>query len=46
MKHLASVREASAARTLDAAKVGMAGIAATLSELKKLYPDEVANAKL
>jgi hypothetical protein len=46
VKHLASVREASAARTLDAAKVGMAGIAATLSELKKLYPDEVANAKL
>jgi hypothetical protein len=46
VKHLASVRDASAARTLDGAKAGMDGIAATLTELKKLYPDEVANAKL
>lgn len=46
VKHLATVHDASAARTLDAAKDGMSGIAATLTELKALYPDEVANAKL
>ena len=46
VKHLAAVREAGAARTLDAAKEGMDGIAATLAELKKLYPADVANAKL
>lgn len=46
VKHLAAVREAAAERTLDAAKDGMAGIAATLTELKALYSDEVANAKL
>lgn len=46
VKHLTSVREASAARTLDAAKDGMEGITSTLKELKALYPDEVANAKL
>lgn len=46
VKHLAAVREASAARTLDAAKEGMAGIASTLTELKALYPADVANAKL
>lgn len=46
VKHLAAVREASAARRLDEAKTGMEGIAATLAELKKLYPAEVANARL
>lgn len=46
VKHLASVREASAARKLDEAKPGMEGIASTLAELKKLYPADVANAKL
>lgn len=46
VKHLAAVREASAARTLDAAKDGMEGINGTLKELKALYPDDVANAKL
>ena len=46
VKHLAAVREASAARTLDAAKDGMEGIGATLVDLKKLYPADVANAKL
>lgn len=46
VKHLAAVREAGAARTLDAAKDGMAGITATLTELKALYPGDVANAKL
>jgi len=46
VKHLASVRDASAARTLDGAKAGMEGIEATLAELKKLYPADVANAKL
>lgn len=45
-KHLETVREASATRNLDQAKPGMEGIAATLTELKKLYPVEVANAKL
>lgn len=46
VKHLAAVREASATRKLDDAKAGMEGIASTLAELKKLYPAEVANAKL
>jgi len=46
VKHLAAVREASATRKLDEAKPGMEGIATTLVELKKLYPAEVANAKL
>jgi hypothetical protein len=46
LKHLAAVREASATRKLDEAKAGMEGIAATLVEMKKLYPAEVANAKL
>lgn len=46
VKHLASVREANAARTLDAAKAGMEGIAQTLVDLKKLYSADVANAKL
>ena len=46
VKHLAAVREASAGRTLDAAKEGMTGIDSTLKELKALYPQEVANAKL
>ena len=46
VKHLAAVREASATRKLDEAKPGMEGISTTLTELKKLYPAEVANAKL
>jgi hypothetical protein len=46
VKHLGTVRDASAARNLDAAKPGMDGIAATLAELKKLYPESIANAKL
>lgn len=46
VKHLAAVREASAARKLEEAKPGLDAIAATLTELKKLYPAEVANAKL
>lgn len=46
VKHLASVREASAARTLKASKPGMEGIAAALAELKKLYPSGVADATL
>lgn len=46
VKHLAAVREASAARKPDDAKPGMEGISATLAESKKLYPAEVANAKL
>lgn len=46
LKHLAAVREANAARTLDAAKQEMEGITATLKELKALYSEEVANATL
>jgi hypothetical protein len=46
VKHLGEVREASAARKLDDAKAGMEGISSTLAELKKLYPANVANAKL
>lgn len=46
VKHLADVRAASAARKLDDAKPGIDGVTATLAELKKLYPEEVANAKL
>jgi hypothetical protein len=46
VKHLAAVREASAARKLAGAKPGMEGITATLAGLKKLYPADVANAKL
>jgi hypothetical protein len=46
MKHLATVREASATRKLDEAKPGMEGIADILTELKRLYPVDVANAKL
>jgi hypothetical protein len=46
VKHLASVREASAARKLEKTKADMEGIAASLAELKKLYPADVANAKL
>lgn len=46
VKHLATVREASAARTLDAAKAALEGIDATLTDLKKLYPADIANAKL
>ncbi len=46
VKHLAAVGDASAARTLDAAKAGMSGIESTLKQLKALYPQEVANAKL
>lgn len=46
VKHLAEIRSASAARKLDDAKSGMNGMTATLAELKKLYPQEVANAKL
>lgn len=46
LKHLAAVREASATRKLDEAKPGMEGILATLADLKKLYPADVANAKL
>lgn len=46
VKHLAAVREASATRKLDDAKPGMEGIATTLTELKKLYPEDIANAKL
>jgi hypothetical protein len=44
--HLATVREASASRKLDSAQSGMAGISSTLIELKKLYPADIANAKL
>ncbi len=46
VKHLAAVREASAARKLDEAKAPMEGVTTTLAELKNLYPAEVANAKL
>jgi hypothetical protein len=45
LKHLAAVRTANAARTLDTANQGMEGITATLKELKALYPAGVANAK-
>ncbi|HEY1083574.1 MAG TPA: hypothetical protein VGE29_15040 [Prosthecobacter sp.] len=44
--HLAAIRSASAGRKLDDAKPGLDGVAATLVELKKLYPENVANAKL
>jgi hypothetical protein len=44
--HVAAVREASAARKLDEGKAAMDGVATTLAELKKLYPEAVANAKL
>lgn len=46
VKHLAGVRDASAARKLDEAKPHLDGVTQTLGELKKLYPEPVANAKL
>lgn len=46
LKHLGDVRAASAARKLDDAKAPAAGVESTLAELKKLYPADVANAKL
>lgn len=45
-KHLAAVREASAARKLADAAPAMKEIEAALADLKKLYPADVANAKL
>jgi hypothetical protein len=46
VKHLAAVRTANAARKLDDAKPALSGIEDTLAQLKKLYPSEIANAKL
>lgn len=46
VKHLASVREASAARKLDTAAPALEGIGTVLKDLKALYPAEVANAAL
>jgi hypothetical protein len=46
VKHLADVRAASAARKLADAKAPAEGVATMLTELKKLYPADVANAKL
>jgi hypothetical protein len=45
-KHLTAVHQASAARNLDAGKEDVAAVKATLGELKKLYPDNIANAQL
>lgn len=46
VKHLAAVRDASAARKLNDAQAPMDAINGTLAELKKLYPEAVASAKL
>ena len=44
--HLAAVREAGAARKLEDAKAAMEGVAAAVADLKKLYPENIANARL
>ena len=46
VKHLAGIHAASAARKLDDAKADLQGITSAIAELKKLYPENVANAKL
>lgn len=46
VKHLAAIHDASAARKLDDAAADVKGVSSTLAELKKLYPEKVANAKL
>ncbi|CAN5467725.1 hypothetical protein BH23VER1_BH23VER1_00950 [soil metagenome] len=44
--HLAAVHVASAARKLDDAAADVKGVKSVLAELKKLYPESVANARL